>query len=100
MAAADLTSTSTVELVQGATHTYKELIIETPATAVTADYVDIDLTKWACTKAKHIIGNIHTTSNSVLVAEAPTTAVTSNKLKITLGGSTATGIRVYRVVIA
>lgn len=100
MTAVDLTATSTTELVQGATHVYKEVVVETPATAVTGDYLDIDLKKWACTKIKSIFGNIHTTANSVVITEAPTTAVSSGVLKITLGGTTATGTRVFKLIIA
>lgn len=100
MTAIDVSATSTIELVQGATHQYKEVIVETPATTVTADWVNVDLSKYACTKVKNIFGNIHSTANSIIITEAPTTSVTNGVLKIVTGGSAATGIRVFRVIIA
>lgn len=100
MTAIDVSATSTIELVQGASHAYKEVIVETPATAVSADWVNVDLTKYACTKVKSIFGNSHSTADSIIVTEAPTTSVTSGVLKIVTGGSAVTGIRVFRVIIA
>jgi hypothetical protein len=98
---ADITSDCTVELVQGAMHSKKELIITTPNTADTSDYVDIDLTKFACENIEFIRGVVHTTENSIVVGEAPTTAVSSKVLRITLGGSTLSNKkRVYKVFIS
>jgi hypothetical protein len=95
-----ITSDCTIELVQGATHSKKQLIVETPNTADTGDTIVIDLTKYACTKIEDIHGTVHTTENSVVVAEAPTTEVSSNELTITIGGSTVSDKkRVYRVLI-
>jgi hypothetical protein len=101
MSATDLTADCTVELVQGATHSKKELFVTTPATADTDDTLDIDLTKYACTKLEYIEGCVHTTVNSVLEAEEPTTAVSSDVLTITVGGTAVTGKkRTYNVFIS
>lgn len=49
------------------------------------------------TKLLGIIGFIHTTANSVIVVEAPTTTVDRETLTITVGGSTDNKQRFYVV---
>jgi hypothetical protein len=65
----------------------KMLIVETPTTADTGDTVAITLSDYGISTFLGIIGNAHSTENSVVVTEAPTTSVTSGVLTITLGGT-------------
>lgn len=96
-----ITADCTINLISGHNQAYKELVVETPATADTGDTIVIDLGNYACSKLKHIVGNNHSTTDSVLVTEAPTTAVSSGVLTITIGGTTSSDkARVYRVLIA
>ena len=64
--------------------------VYTPATADDSDTLSVDLGKAGIKDAGlwGIRGVTHTTDNSVLVIEAPTTAVSSGTLTITIGGST------------
>lgn len=97
----DITSNCTIEMINGTGHSVKELYVETPATADTGDTIVIPLSKFGATKIKHIVGNNHSTANSIVVTEAPTTAVSAGTLTITLGGTTSSDkIRTYRVLIA
>ena len=66
----------------------KCIIIETPNTTDTADTVAITLADYGMTTFLAITGYVHTTENSVVVEEAPTTAVSAGVLTITVGGST------------
>lgn len=76
----------------------KAVMIETAATADTADTVVVDLSDYGISTFLGIEGYVHTTENSVVVAEAPTTAVSSGELTITVGGSTVSDKkRVYIV---
>lgn len=97
----DITSGCTINLISGHDSYYKELFIETAATADTADTIVIDLTKYSALYLKSILGNVMTTANSVLVTEEPATSVTTGTLTITVGGSTVSDkARTYRVIIA
>lgn len=73
----------------------KQIVIETAATAVSADTLAVTLANYGITTFTGIVGLVHTTANSVLVAEAPTTSVTSGVLTITVGGSAVTKKRTY-----
>lgn len=89
----------TIECISGTGHTVKELYIETPATADTGNTIVVDLTAYGGLYLKHIRGCVHSTANSILIEEAPTTAVSAGTLTITLGGSGANNlVRVYRVL--
>lgn len=66
----------------------KMIMIETAATADTADTVAITLADYGMSTFLGITGMIHTTENSIVVEEAPTTAVSAGVLTITVGGST------------
>lgn len=97
----DITSGCTINLISGHDSYYKELFIETAATADTADTIVIDLTKYSALYLKSIFGNVMTTENSVLVTEEPTTSVSRGTLTITVGGSTVSDkARTYRAIIA
>jgi len=75
-----------------------EIIVETANTADTADTVVLDLSTYGIVDLLTIEGYVHTTEGSVVVAEAPTCAVSSGDLTITVGGSTVSDKkRVYVV---
>ena len=65
----------------------KTIIVTTPTTTDTADTIPITLASYGITTVLAVDGYVHTTENSVIVAEAPTTAVSSGTLTITVGGS-------------
>lgn len=78
-----------------------EVIVETAATADTADTIVLTLNDYGILDGGLLLvdGFIHTTANSVIVAEAPTTAVSSGVLTITIGGSTVSDKkRTFRIV--
>lgn len=75
----------------------KVLHIETVATVDDGDTLTVDLEKYGYGGISAVYGFIHSTENSVLVAEAPTTSVSSNELTITVGGSTDNKKRTYQV---
>lgn len=75
-------------------------VIETPSTTDTGDTIVLTLSNYgiSATGLLEVFGQVHTTANSVLVTEAPTTSVTSGVLTITVGGSTVSDKkRTYRV---
>ena len=79
----------------------KRIIVVSPATMDNSDTIAITLTDYGIAKTGllYVRGWVHTTANSVIVAEAPTTSVTTGTLTITagaVGGSDA--IRVYEIV--
>lgn len=80
---------------------FKEIVIETDAGAVTAETIDITLLDFGCTLFEGIsMAQIHTTVNSVVVDEPDfTTSVTSGVLEIVIGGTAATGKRIYKVLM-
>jgi hypothetical protein len=76
----------------------KSIIVTTPNTADTGDTIVITLADYGIGTLLAVEGFVHTTENSVIVAEAPTTSVTSGVLTITIGGSTVSDKkRVFRV---
>lgn len=78
----------------------KLLMVETANTADTGDTIAIDLNDdgRGGTVFQGVLGFVHTTENSVVVAEAPTTSVTGTTLTITVGGSAVSDKkRVYYV---
>ena len=77
----------------------KTVMVETANTADTADTVVVDLSDYGISTFLGIEGYVHTTENSIVVAEAPTTAVSSGELTITIGGSTVSDKkRVYTIL--
>jgi hypothetical protein len=60
----------------------------------------VDLTAYGATGIDYIFGFIHSTTDSVLVQEQPTTSVTDGTLTITVGGSTDNKKRTYIVGLA
>ena len=75
------------EKVAGTNYNYKTLIVETPATTNKSDTIVIDLAKYHGSKLMGINGFIHSTTDSIVVAEEPTTAVASGVLTITVNST-------------
>ena len=71
--------------------------VVTDATVDDGDTIAVDLSDYGATGIDFVLGFIHTTTDSVLVAEQPTTSVTSSVLTITVGGSTDNKKRTYLV---
>ena len=73
--------------------------IRTINTVDDTDEIDIDLTKYgiSATGLISVLGFIHTTANSIMAQEQPSTAVSSGTLTITVGGSTDNKQRYYEV---
>jgi len=97
----DISTDCTFELTGIIGHSYYELIVSAPATTDTGDTIPITLSKYGATKIKHIRGFSHTTTDSVVVAEQPTTAISAGVLTITVGGTlNSDKKRFYKVLIA
>lgn len=65
------------------------------ATSITGETTTINLWEYGITRFLGIKGWVHTTSDSVVVAENPTTAVDDGVLTITFGGTNSKGKRFY-----
>ena len=74
--------------------------VTSPADADDGDTIAINLGDYGATGIDSIIGFIHNTTDSILVMEQPTTAVSSGVLTITVGGSTDNKKRTYLVGLA
>ena len=61
------------------------------------DTFTMTLKDYGWSKILCVDGYIQTTADSVVVAEAPTTSVTTGVLTVTVGGSTGTKQRVFHV---
>lgn len=75
----------------------KEIIVETANTADNGDTVAVDVSAYGMSKVAYVKGFKHTTSNSVIAGETPTTAVSGTVLTITIGGATANLKRIFIV---
>jgi len=73
----------------------KIVVIETVAGTVSADTLAVTLADYGISTFVGINGMVQTTANSVIVAEAPSTSVTSGVLTITVGGTAVTKARTY-----
>ena len=78
----------------------KTLLVSTATTAVTDYTLSVDLSKYGCNALLGIIGFEHTTVNSVVVQEQPTTTMSGSTVTITVGGTAATGARHYLIFAA
>jgi len=74
------------------------LAIYTVATVDDADTLTVTLADYGIDAVLGVDGYIHTTTDSVIVAESPTTAVSTGVLTITVGGSTDNKKRAFRVL--
>jgi hypothetical protein len=75
----------------------KVLIVETVATVDDGDTLTVDLSKYGYSGLSAVFGFIHSTTNSVLVQEQPTTAVSASVATVTVGGSTDNKKRTYHL---
>lgn len=75
----------------------KMILVTAPATADDTDTVAIDLSTYGCSTFIAILGQTHSTTGSVVITEAPTTAVSGTTLTITIGGSTDNKARAFIV---
>jgi hypothetical protein len=75
----------------------KMLIVTAPATTDDGDTIAVTLADYGITKFLGILGQTHSTAGSVVITEAPTTAVATGVLTITVGGSTDDKERVFIV---
>ena len=78
---------------------YTEIVIKTINTADAADTLTVDLTKYGI-KADGLLGVLgfkHTTDNSVMVQEQPTTSVSTGTLTLTIPAGTDNDARFYLV---
>ena len=75
-----------------------ELLVYTVNTVDDGDTLTVDLTSYGINNFLGANGYIHTTEDSVIVAEAPTTAVSSGVLTLTVGGSTDNKKRTYTIL--
>lgn len=76
----------------------KVINIEVVATADDGDTLTVDLSEYGYSGINGVYGFIHTTTGSVVAAEAPTTSVTSSVLTLTIGGATDNKARFYQVI--
>ena len=96
-----MTATSIGTAYRDATKDLVWLVLETPDTADSDDTLAVDLQTYGIAEDGFlmIIGNEHTTVNSVVTMEDPTTAVSSGTLTITLTGSSNDDkVRLYLIV--
>jgi hypothetical protein len=70
----------------------KTLLVSTVSTADTDDTIEVDISKYGGASVMGVIGFVHTTQNSVVVQEQPTTTMSGQKLTITIGGTAATDL--------
>ncbi len=77
----------------------KLLRIETAATVDNGDTIVVTLADYGAKTLEGIVGFTHSTTDSVIITEAPTTSVTSGVLTITVGGSTANKKRVFMLFL-
>lgn len=73
----------------------KIIRVKLDATADDTDTLEVDLTAYGCTNIDGIVGFTESTTGSVVITEAPTTAVSSGTLTITVGGTTDNKARTF-----
>ncbi|HCX23115.1 MAG TPA: hypothetical protein DHN29_14440 [Cytophagales bacterium] len=84
-------------LVSDSPFEYKEILVHVSDVADDTDTVAVTLANHGLTTFKYIKGYTHSTEGSIIIEEAPTTAVSSGVLTITIGGSTDNKARVFIV---
>lgn len=75
----------------------KSVIIETASTVDAGNTITITYADYGITTAQGIQGFKHTTDNSVVVVENPTTTVTSSVMSIVVPAGTDNDKRVYQL---
>ena len=94
--AADITADVTIvaDTVGGKRYIY----IETPATADDTDYFDVTLASYGASTLETVEAWTHSTTDSIVIAEAGATSVTSGVVTFTIGGSTDNKKRVVLMI--
>jgi hypothetical protein len=75
----------------------KVLKITTAATVDDGDTILVTLADYGMAAVDSVVGYTHSTTDSIIIAEQPTTSVTTGVLTITVGGSTDDRKRVFYV---
>jgi hypothetical protein len=75
----------------------KILKVKAATTADDGDTIAVDLTAYGCSKIDGILGFTESTEGSIVITEAPTTAVVTGTLTITVGGATDNKARTFIV---
>lgn len=75
----------------------KAIKVTTPNTTDDGDTIAITLSDYGITTVEAVLGFTHSTEDSVIIQEQPTTAVSAGVLTITVGGSTDNKKRVFIV---
>lgn len=75
----------------------KIIVVTAPATADDGDTIAVTLATHGMSTFLGILGQTHSTTDSIVITEAPTTAVSAGVLTITVGGSTDDKKRVFIV---
>ena len=75
----------------------KSLILETANTVDAADFIIVDYARYGITTVQAVYGFKHTTDNSVVVVEQPTTSVTNSVMTITVPAGTNDDKRIYQL---
>ena len=76
---------------------YKEILVHCSDIADDTDTLTVTLADYGITTLYFVKGYTHTAEGSIIVEEAPTTAVAAGVLTITIGGSTDNKARVFVV---
>jgi predicted transporter len=79
---------------------FKTLVVSTVTTADSSDTIAIDIAKYGGGAVMGVIGFTHTTANSVVIQEQPTTTMSGSTLTITIGGAANDQARHYLVFLA
>ena len=75
----------------------KTLMVYTDATADDGDTIEVDLSDYNGSTLLGAFGLQHSTANSVVVVENPTTAVSGTVVTLTITGSTDNKVRAYKL---
>jgi hypothetical protein len=96
----DMTTTTIESYVESSPNAgLKRIILKTPNTADDGDAVTVTLADYGITTLLTVQGWVQTTADSVIVAEAPTTSVSSGVLTITLGSVGGSNkVRIFEIV--
>ena len=78
---------------------FKTLIVSCDAAVDSGDTLDVDLADFGGASMCGIIGFTHTTENSVVIQEQPTTTMSGSTLTITIGGASNDQTRHYMLFL-
>lgn len=78
---------------------FKTLLVSTVTTADSSDTLTVDLSKYGGGQLMGVYGFTHTTANSVVIQEQPTTSVSGSTLTITIGGASSDQARHFVIFL-